>query len=452
MEEVAALGKLNGVVLVSEGGDVIYERAIGLRSGEPGDTIDFDTQFRLGSVTLQFTALAIMQLQEAGLLDYDDPVQEHIPEWPYEGQTVRHMLLHTSGIPSFRAFFETDGTPTLPADDGGEDVAGNELVIRQFVRHQPDLRSDPGDRHRYGASGYWLLATIVARVSGMPYHVYMRDRVFLPAGMTDTHAYSSLREDPLRNRADGIEWTVDGSEVRPVEFTPIPGIEGSGRIYSTLRDMYRWDRALYTNELVSPASLELAFTPGVLNSGETIDYGFGWALADGRVHHSGGSGGTTVEIHRMLDEQSVIIVMANGGDWYGVIEGVRQILDGGVYDSPKPDGSAVLAQALLTGDLDEAREVYLDLKSRPDEYDLGAARLGNLGQSLIREGYLSEALFLHRLLADEYPGDAGAWAALADTYLMVGDTANAVSSYQREVAIWPNTPNVRQLQRLLGGM
>jgi CubicO group peptidase (beta-lactamase class C family) len=219
-----------------------------------------DPAFRLASVSKQFTAMAIMVLAESGALAYDDPVSRYLPQLaPYEGVTIRHLMTHTGGLPEYYDVIDTaSGMPT----NADALVLLGEMGKSDFP---------PGDRYEYRNPGYDMLAPLVEAASGTDFASFMRERVFRPAGMQHSLIYDHTRP-VVPQRAFGYEPNGDGFSLN--DDDPLNAIVGSGGVYSTLKDFFRWDQALYTEVLVSRAALDEALTPARLNNGETTDYGF----------------------------------------------------------------------------------------------------------------------------------------------------------------------------------
>lgn len=452
IQELAERDQFNGNILIAEKGEVIYERALGMRSATAGDSLDLGSQFRLASACAPFTAMAVMTLKEAGLLDYEDLVEKYIPEWPYKGATIRNLLNETSGFPSVKHLFDLHWKPDLSEDNPDRIVEGNEQMIGMFIEHMPQPGAKPGEMYRHSFIDYLLLASIVERVTGSPFHQYLREKVFLPAGMNDSYAFSPLREDPLTNRAYGLMFSVDGSGVISRDFDYLQALDGFG-IYSTLRDLYRWDRVLYTEQLVSQSNLSEAFTPGVLNNGEKTTTGFGWSLYWGNTSAEGYRNGFGVWINRDIEKQNSIIILSNCNVylWGGMIQGVRHILKGEDYELPKLDGTPLVGQTLLAEGEESARDLYVDLKNRQEEYDLGGVMgLQALAYFLLQAGHQSEALFVLRLNTEEYPDVALVWNKLGDEYRSIGDTINAGANYQKALTIDENSKHALEMLQLLG--
>lgn len=442
IEELAMRGQFNGNILIAEKGAILFQRAIGIRSPEPGDMLNLDSQFNLASASKPFTALAIMQLMEAGALHYEDPIEKFLHEWPYREVTIRNLLNHTSGIPNHRGLLDRYWKPELRYDDPERLIGGYIQLVDLYIHHRPDPLFAPGEAYEYSDINYILLAEIIERVSEVPFHQYMREHVFLPAGMFDTYSYCPRRNVPLVNRARGMQAEWNGSGYRIIDFRYIDSLEGASGIYSTLEDLFRWDQALYTDHLVPQTTLAEAFAPGVLSNGETTTYGLGWSLyLDGCVSHDGYAEGYGVWINRDLEAQRTIIIMSNQGNylWAGIIQGIRRVLQGEAYEIPKLDGTVLIGQAAVTEGERAAYDLYEELKQyHSDEYDMGDVNsLNTVGRRLLHDGYDSEALIVFRLNTEEYPESALVWFSLGDGYLSVGDTTNAVLSFQQALNIEP---------------
>jgi CubicO group peptidase (beta-lactamase class C family) len=271
-------------VIVIQNGEVLHERSYGLASIELGVPNTPDTVFRLGSITKQFTAMAILQLHDRGLLSIDDPVARYLPDTPHgDAITIRHLLTHTSGISQ--------------ADDA-------------------QLEFAPGERLNYSNKGYWLLGRIIERISGRPYEDYLRENILGPLGMS--HTGFEHRSEVIKHRASGYS-NREGGGYLNTGFDDVSGAYSAGALYSTVRDMRLWDQALYTDRLAKPETIELAFTPAKLNDGRLASFGFGWMVRDYRglreVCHGGDISGFNSYIARFPDQRFTVIVLSNVGMW-----------------------------------------------------------------------------------------------------------------------------------------
>lgn len=267
---------LNGVVLYAEQGELVYEEAFGWRdlNKRHKDSIRIDDAFQLSSDSKMFTAEAVMLLKADGKLDYDDDIRKYIPEIPYEGVTIRHLLTHCSGLPRYDSM----------ADEFWPDRKkpfSNEALIKMLAEKTPDPYGTPGGGYFYNNINYALLASVVERASGQHFEDFMRERIFEPCGMTHSYIYS-MRDDTAVSLYMPVE--VHGHDVYrsgPVKAQNdyLNGVMGDKIMFSTVEDLYKYNQAL-DQALLLPDSLQReAFMPGSPNWKNDENYGFGWRMS-----------------------------------------------------------------------------------------------------------------------------------------------------------------------------
>ncbi len=311
---------ISGSVLIARGGQILVAQGYGPANREYDIPNTPDTRFRLGSISKQFTAAAVMLLVERGLLSVDDPISRFYPDYPGgDVITLQHLLTHTSGIPNFTTADTGLGIYLYPhkIDD----------VIDTF-KDMP-LQFKPGEKWAYTNSGYVLLAGVVEKATGIPFTDFLQDNIFSPLGMTGTgqDSYTSI----IKNRADG--YVSFGFDVNRVDYRDIPTMTGAGSLYSTPMDLYLWDQALYTDKLLSKASRDKMFTP------VTSNYGYGWFIEDRGGHkaisHRGEISGFIGSIDRYPDDSVVVIALFNFESTFAraAIRGLNDIALG---REPKP--------------------------------------------------------------------------------------------------------------------
>lgn len=288
----------SGAVLVARNGQILLSEGYGLADRERNIPNTSQTKFRIGSVTKQFTAMAVLILQNQGKLDVQDRVCEYMSECPadWESITLHHLLTHMSGIPDLTEFPDYGATRATPSPP--------EQTIARF-RDRP-LNFAPGTEWRYSNSNYIVLGTIIEQVSGQSYESFLQEQIFGPLQMTST-GYDHNRSDlavgykNAQAKADFIHMSIPYA---------------AGGLYSTVEDLYRWDQALYTEQLVPQALLDEMFTPyaGIPGPGDRA-YGYGWVI--GTEHgrriqsHAGGIEGFSAVIARYPDDAVTIIVLSN---------------------------------------------------------------------------------------------------------------------------------------------
>lgn len=294
----------NGTVLVTKYDQVVYKGAFGYADFHRKDTLTTQTAFQLASVSKQFTAMAIMMLKEQGKLQYDDSVQQYIPSFPYQGVTIRHLLTHRSGLPNY-TYFSDELWP-----DRNKPIT-NDDVLDLMASHKPHIYFEPDKRFNYSNTGYFLLASIVSKTSGMPFATFMQKHIFGPLKMTNTFMFS---EDVISLTGKVATGHTGGRRKRTPDY--LDTVLGDKGMYSTIEDLYKWDQALYTQKLVKRETLEEAFTGSRPEKRKKEDYGFGWRIlplesGDTVVYHAGLWHGYTTYLLRNPKDHSALIVLSN---------------------------------------------------------------------------------------------------------------------------------------------
>ena len=316
-------GQLNGNVLISKKGKILYQKSFGISKIDPIDSLEPNSVFRLASVSKQFTAMGVMILKEQGKLTYGQNIKDFIPGLPYDGITIRHLLNHTSGLPDYIDFMEKNWKPQYAVYDRRRFIAGNGDIIHMLMTKKPEVDFAPGEKWKYCNTGYMLLATIIARASGISYERYLEEQIFEPAGMRNTIVYKYFpgRDPKMPLRVYGYLTERESSERYTMDCHFLNRARGDGGIYSTAGDLLKWDQVLYTEKLVSNEILEEAFTAGKLNDGSLTNYGFGWFLEESPksgkvVEHKGGWCGFRTCIYREIEKNNCIIILTNNSGDY----------------------------------------------------------------------------------------------------------------------------------------
>ena len=277
----------NGTVLYAEKGRIIYDKAWGFRNvRNRKDSLQVEDRFQLSSVSKMFTAEAIMILRNEGKIDYDVDIREYIPEFPYEGITTRLLLNHRSGLSRYESLADAKWPdrkqPFL-----------NEDMIEYYVIHKPDPYFKPNNGFNYSNVNYALLASIVERVSGLPFADYMKIKIFEPLGMDNSYIYE-MRDDTTVSLY--IEDIVQGyylGKRRPIQAQNeyLNGVKGDKIMISNTRDMFRFWTAVDYGLLVPDSIQDEAFKPGSPRSRKRKDNdGFGWRISSkytGCYYHYG---------------------------------------------------------------------------------------------------------------------------------------------------------------------
>ncbi|AQW89931.1 beta-lactamase family protein [Elizabethkingia anophelis] len=311
-----AAKEFNGNVLVAEKGKVIYEKSFGLANEKTQQKLDKNTVFELASVSKQFTAMGIVQLEKEGKLSYNDPLTKYFPELSfYKPITIDNLLHHTSGLPDYMSLFDKNWDK--------KKFATNKDVVEMLAKYKPELLFVPGDKYEYSNTGYALLGLIIEKVSKQSYGDYLNKKIFKPLGMANTRVYRSrYKPEKISNYALG--YVVDSlgnkkllDDLGKEYYTYyLDGIVGDGMVNSTTGDLLKWDRALYGDKLVNQKDKDLIFSSIVTKDNKDTRYGYGWAIDTkypfGKIaNHSGGWAGYITFIERDLDYDKTIIILQN---------------------------------------------------------------------------------------------------------------------------------------------
>ena len=292
----------NGGALVAYKGNVIYEKVHGFANKKAKTMLTLDTRFQLASVSKQFTSAAIMLLYQDSLLGLDDNITKFIPDFPYKGITIRRLLTHRSGLSNYMYFAETL--------TNRKEIIYNNDVVNLMVKHKPNVYLQPDYKYDYCNTNYALLASVVEKISGISFKEFVQTRIFDIVGMKDSFLFMKGKENPTGKIATGYHyrWTE-------AYHTYQEGVLGDKGVYSTLSDMYKWDRALYGEELLKKETIQLMFQAGSPDLVKT-NYGFGWRIPmtekyKGVVFHSGWYRGFNTIIARDLNTENTIILLSN---------------------------------------------------------------------------------------------------------------------------------------------
>jgi len=291
-------------VAVARNGKVILSKGYGLAEVEHDAKADGNSMFRMGSITKQFTAAAIMRLVEQGRIGLDDPITRHLPEYNTQGReiTVRHLLTHTSGIKSYTEI------KRVMVDEPEREFTHREML--DMVQHEP-LAFEPGTRFAYSNTGYYLLGMIIEDISGKDYCAYLQDEFFGPLGLTRTRCDSNT--EIIKGRAQG--YTVEGEKLVNDRGLATGTTFAAGGLLASAHDLVVWADALAAGKIVSQASYKLMSTPLKLVGGDAHDYGFGLFIdsLDGhaRVQHGGDIFGFNSMLARFPDDDVAVAVISN---------------------------------------------------------------------------------------------------------------------------------------------
>jgi CubicO group peptidase (beta-lactamase class C family) len=289
-------------LLVIRDGMPLVRRGYGFADMEHRVAASPQTDYRLASVSKQFTATAILLLAQDGRLALDDRARRWLPSLPAAAEmiTLRQLLSHQGGLVDYEDVMAAD--TRVPLRD--KDV----LALLEKTDH---LYFTPGTSYRYSNGGYAMLALIVEKASGMPFQDFLRQRIFRPLGMTSTLAYVA-GGPPVPHRAFG--YSGEGGHWMRTDQSMTSSVLGDGGVYSSIDDLARWDAALYDDRLLSDASRKAAFTPWTATDDPTVEYGYGWRITGETLWHSGETIGFRNVIVRYPKRHLTVVLLTNRND------------------------------------------------------------------------------------------------------------------------------------------
>ena len=290
----------NGQLLIAKNGTIVFEKAMGFADMRTRDTLTANTPMHIASVSKTFTSMAVLHLMEEGSLKLDDTLGKYFPGFPYKDVTIKMLLSHRSGLPNYLHYLSL-----LKKDDT---CYSNQDVLNSLFTLQPKLENRSGTRFSYSNTNYVLLAMIVEKITGKPFPVYLKETFFAPLQMTNTFVYA--HQDTL-TPTPSFEWTGRFWEPDPFDCT-----YGDKNVYTTARDLLKWDQALNSGQLFKQATLDSAFTP-LSNERRSIhNYGLGWRMMifpNGKklIYHNGRWHGSNAVFVRFPEENATMILIGN---------------------------------------------------------------------------------------------------------------------------------------------
>jgi len=327
-----ANGQLNGNVLIAEKGKILYQKSFGYANEETKEKLNKNSVFELASCSKTFTAITILKLKEQGKLKLDDPISKYISDLKeYDKITIRHLLNHTSGLPDYMQLMDSLWDKNK--------IATNKDIVNLFSAHKPKLLFEPNTKFEYSNTGYALLALIIQKASGKSYEDFLEKNIFKPLKMKQSFVYNGRhRPEKINHYALGYVYDENNKKfVLPDYYEPtkivlwLDGVQGDGSVISTTNDLLKWDKALYSNKIISEKSRNELFESATLKDGSKTDYGFGWFLIDNeygfQVSHTGAWPGYASIVERNITANNTIIILTNHDEFPMLLRALREILN-----------------------------------------------------------------------------------------------------------------------------
>jgi CubicO group peptidase (beta-lactamase class C family) len=449
IESYSAIHQFSGSVLVAAKGRVV------LKKGDQSANLEWnipntsETRFRIGSITKEFTAVLILQLMEAGQLDLSAPLTKYLPYYRKDTGdriTIRHLLTHTSGLPDYTA-----------KENFASEISRQRYEHRPFIEQfcSDNLKFEPGSRYSYSNSGYYLLGAIIEAVTHKTYACVLKEQILDRIGMKHTGVETPTEIVP--ERANGYGSGLRGYQ--NAEFIELLScIFAAGAMYSTVEDLFLWDRALFGDQLLSLKSKRLMLTPYLAG------YGYGIGVVTNQIpgltnafsfaFHSGAINGFRSMTTHVLNDDDVIILLSNCFEAKvdAIHNSIFNILHGLPYEKAKPSAVEAMKARLKDCSADEAVAFYWQAKTNHQADFVFAnleSELNALGFMLMEKARWSDAVRILKLNVDEHPASSNANDSYAESLARNNQPKLAIQYYQRSLQLDPDNKHAAtELQRL----
>ncbi|MCF6406406.1 serine hydrolase [Chitinophaga filiformis] len=437
MSAVFHQGQFSGAVLLADHGRIIYTRGFGFSNRQTKEPFTPHTPCYIGSISKQFTALAIVMLKEKGKIKYDQPIREYFTELPdcYQPVTIRNLLQHTSGLALF------DDYPNMTTTD-----------VFNILKQQTSLRFTPGSKFEYCNANYTLLGMLVEKVSGKSLDAFLTTNIFIPCGMKNTY----VDEPAMKSRKRAVGYYLFGDEYNYSTY-----IGGAASVVSTVEDLYKWDSMLYLPTIISKQSLAEIFTPGKNEWDNKMygkqGYGYGWFISgnsnDKIIHHDGGFAGFRAYIERQVNKHNTIILISNvRHELTGNIRAALvNVLNDQPYTFPKISGANWIMSKAKKTSVKQAILDYRTLLNTKDSnnYYFSERECNSLGYYLLRNNRLDDAIELFKFNTAQFPTSGNVFDSMGEAYLKAGDSTNALASYKKALELDPGNGSAADIIKKL---
>lgn len=456
--------QFNGNVLIAENGKIVYRRSFGYADFSNKKLNTRETTFPIASITKTFTATAILQLFEKGLLKISDPVIKYLPGFPYPTITIQHLLSHTSGLQPYDNIF--DSARTLHPDT----VFTNKDIINGYATMKLPLFYPPGEACNYDNVNYILLSLIVEKVSRTPYQDYVRENIFRPIGMNHTffpekifYHYSAREKINLActywyphlysislEKTDTIQFIS--------KYWNTYNFQGFGEMVSTTEDLLKYDQALYKGKILRFSTLSQVYEPVLLNNKEKNkgnnngnSFGLGWIVETDStfgkiVRASGGAVGLRASLLRNLTKQQTIILIDNTQkETDDIAKDVLKIINGKTVKPYGKSAAKIFGNTLVTKGLDAALAALEKIRTDDSNYFISENEFNNLGYDFMSNNKKDEAVETFRINTQLFPGSWNVYDSYGEALMKYGRKKEAIEMYKKSVALNPDNQNGKKI-------
>ncbi|QLC65974.1 serine hydrolase [Flavobacterium sp. LPB0248] len=455
----------NGSVLVSKSGEKVFSDFYGYSNIEKREKINEKSQFTIASLSKTFTSVAILQLKQKGKLNIDDPVQKYLLDFPYPNVSIRHLLNHTSGVVNYYRLFDK------AIKENPEKIFSNVDLIPALIENKVQLSFAPGDKWEYNNVNYCLAALIVEKISGISFRDYLEKNIFEPAKMKDSFLPKNRRLK-VSNQVELYTYpnfySTSVVNVQTLKETFLidekSNFYGPGGIVSTALDLYKYQKALFSHQLLGKNELEEALTPAKLNDGKIasfrayekeIAYGLGWAIytndnKEKIVFHDGlNTGLTSILMYNSTRNNAVIMLSNTASPVFMIADEVLKLIDNKPYKMPLQSLSRVYGSLLESGDKEKANLLIEEYLKKPDSYEASERDFNRMGYQFLRSQKTDNSLQTFAAAALIFPNSSNVFDSYGEALLQSGKKEDAIKMYQKSVELNPDNENGKKVLKEL---
>jgi len=455
----------NGSVLISKSGETIFSNSYGYSNIEKKEKINEKSQFTIASVSKTFTAVAILQLKQKGKLNIDDPVQKYLLDFPYPNVSIRHLVSHTSGLAQYYRLFDN------AMKEKPEKVFSNGDIIPALIENKVPLSFAPGDKWEYNNVNFCLAALIVEKIAGIDFRDYLAKNIFEPAKMKD----SFLPKNRMLKEPNQVElytypnfYSTSVVNVQTLKETFLiderSNFYGPGGIVSTALDLQKYQKALFSYQLLGKKELEEALTPAKLNDGKIasyrayekeIAYGLGWQTYTNdsnekiAFHDGLNTGLTSILMHNITRNLTVILLSNTASQVFVIGNEALKIIENKPYKMPLPSLSRVYGSLLESGNKEKANQLIEEYLKKPDSYEVTERDFNRLGYQFLRSQKTDNSLLTFASATLIFPNSSNMYDSYGEALLQSGKKEEAIKMYQKSLELNPDNENGKKVLKEL---
>jgi CubicO group peptidase (beta-lactamase class C family) len=437
----------DGAVLVAENGKIVYKGAFGLANREWNIPNTTDTKFMIGSISKPITAFLVLLQVQKGLIQIDKMLADYLPEFkgkPAENVTIKQLLNHTSGLPNYdiiKDFFPK--------------ISRQNFTREQYIKVYMDasLAFPSGTKHNYSSWGYFTLGYILERVTGKSYSELMKEEIFDKLGMTNSGSYFHTQIVP--KRATGYDYTLGG--YTSSDFRDQSNAMGTGDIYSTVEDLFKFHLAIQNNTLLNKKWTDEMLTPGI----KPADYGYGWFNKYLKItptdsvftnFHLGSTDGFVSFLRRIPSTNSMVVILCNSAstDYFNITNNLLKVLYNQPINLKQPVHKAMSKLIAEKGAL-KAVEAYQKMKADTAHYSIDWLSMYYFNEQLLTLKRYEDARIIGENNVVEFPNKDLIMLSMGNTYLALNRKEEAIKYYKKVLAITPDYEEAKSRLRELEG-